>query len=107
LRTSWVAAITESTATDTFSGFDVGCSPAPDSCLLANAEEGSVTWVGPADPGVRQVSIVVASGDNLLLVSRSPTGTYFCQATSGGSTAQGTAPTFSSLDTVPECVGGW
>jgi type IV pilus assembly protein PilA len=107
LRTASVAAIAESTATDTFSGFDVGCSPVPDSCLLANTEEGSVTWVGPGDPGVQQVSIVVASGQDLLLVSRSPTGAYFCQATSAGSSTSGRAASFPALDSIPECTGGW
>ena len=107
LRTAMVAGLTDWSGKDTFTGFDVSCSATPDSCVLANTDESSVTWVGPGDPSVLQVSIVLASGQDLLLVSRSPTGTYFCQATSGGSTTQGNATSFVALDSLPECTGGW
>jgi len=102
-----VAGLTDWSGKDTFTGFDVACGVAPDSCVLANTDEDSVTWVGPGDPGVLQVSIVVASGQDLLLVSRSPTGTYFCQGTSGGAATLGTGASFPALDTLPECTGGW
>jgi type IV pilus assembly protein PilA len=107
LRTAMVAGLTDWSGKDSFTGFDIACGVAPDSCVLANTDEGSVTWVGPGDPDVLQVSIVVASGQDLLLVSRSPTGTYFCEATSAGTTTTGAAASFAALDSIPECSGGW
>jgi type IV pilus assembly protein PilA len=107
LRTAMVAGLTDWAGKDTFTGFDVSCSVTPDSCVLADTNESSVTWVGPGDPAVLQVSIVVASGQDLLMVSRSPTGTYFCEAMSAGSSTKGMAASFPALDSIAECSGGW
>ena len=107
LRTSLVAALTHFTSTDTFDGFGDSCTAAVDSCATAQMAEPSVSWVGPGAPGLLQVSIVVASGGDLLMVSQSSTGTFFCEAQQAGGTFRGRSSAFSGVDTIAECSGDW
>jgi hypothetical protein len=79
----------------------------PDDCSAADAEESSVAWVGNSAPADLEVSIVFATGNNLLLVSRSTTGEFFCIAQSTGQSDRGRGVAFADIDTVPECAGGW
>jgi len=107
LRTALIGGLTYWSEGATFTGFDQGCSSASDSCLVADSTEASVAWVGPGLPGISQVSVVFAGGNSLLLVAPSGTGSYFCVAQSTGQTDRGRADTFSDLDSVTECAGGW
>lgn len=107
LRTGITAGLTYWIDGATFTGLDAGCSAMPDSCSVANTTESSVTWVGPGAPADVQVSIVFATGNNLLLVARSVTGEYFCLAQRTGQSDRGRGAAFADVDEVPECVGGW
>src|ERR1043166_2000704 len=60
LRTALLGGLTYWSGGGTFTGFDQGCSSAGDSCLVADSTEASVTWVGPGQPGVGQISVVFA-----------------------------------------------
>ena len=83
-----------------YSGFDVP---------TAKAEEPSLQWMSPGPPAEKQVDIEVASGDFLLLIGRSRSGTYFCLAQISGNplTDRGKSVNFADIDTVAECTGGW
>jgi type IV pilus assembly protein PilA len=72
-------------------------------------EEPRLTWVDAADPAPGEVSIQVHSGQNLLLVGRSRSGSYFClaQVATSPATDKGRGTSFDAVDTVGECVGGW
>ena len=107
LRTGLTAGLTYWTDDGTFTGFDVGCSAVPDGCGVADGVESSVTWVGPGAPADSQVSIVFATGNNMLLVARSASGDYFCVAQSTGQTDRGRGPAFTDVDSLLKCVGGW
>lgn len=84
----------------TYTGFDVA---------RAQTEDPSVNWTSPGPPPEGEVDIEIASGDELLLVGLSQSGTYFCLAQVSGSpvTDRGTGPKFADVDTVAECTGGW
>jgi type IV pilus assembly protein PilA len=100
LRSSLAAAMTFWAERGVYTGFDV-----PE----ASKAEPSMNWVSPGPPGRGQIDIEVANGGNLLLVSLSDSGTYFClsqQATSPV-TDKGKGAAFSDVDTIPECLGGW
>jgi type II secretory pathway pseudopilin PulG len=107
LRTGLTAGLTYWSDGGTFTGFDVGCSGVPDDCSAADSGESSVVWIGPDAPAARQVSIVFASGNNLLLVARSTAGDFFCVAQSTGQSDRGRGVAFADVDTPPECAGGW
>jgi prepilin-type N-terminal cleavage/methylation domain-containing protein len=107
LHTGVEAALTHWTVGATFSPFDNGCAAAPGSCTLAEAAESSLAWIGNAAPSGDQVAIVVASGNNLLLVTRADSGEYFCISQATGANDRGRGAAFTDVDTVPECAGGW
>ena len=107
LRTGLTAGLTYWTAGATFTGFDSTCSAVPDSCGEAEAAESSIAWVGPGAPSDVEISIVFATGNNLLLVAPSAAGEHFCIAQSTGQTDRGRGVAFTDVDTVPECAGGW
>ena len=107
LRTALVGGLTHWSTGATYTNFDQGCSAAADSCTAADAVETSVEWVGPGQPGARQVSVVFAQGNSLLLVTRSETDEFFCIAQSTGQSDRGRGPTFADVDTLVECAGGW
>ena len=75
----------------------------------ATIEEPHITWVGAVDPVVGQVSIQIHAGQQLLLVGRSRSGSYFClaQLATSPATAKGRGASLASVDTVAECTGGW
>ncbi len=107
LRTGLVAALTQFTSSDTYSGFADNCTATVDSCTTADQSEPSVDWVGNGAPGELQVSIVMASAGDLLMVSRSATGTFFCLAQQGGGTFRGRGAAFGDVDTIAECNTSW
>lgn len=78
-----------------------------DSCTVANGAETSLAWVGPGQPAIPEVSIVLAAGNDLLLAGRSTGGSFFCIARSSGPSEYGRGVAFADIDTLPECVGGW
>jgi type IV pilus assembly protein PilA len=100
LRNGLAAALAFYSETTDFTGFDVSA---------ALREEPSVQWIAGGSPAQGEVSIHVHAGSELLLVSVSSTGRYFCLAQVPGSPAtdrgQGTA--FSAIDTTAECNNGW
>ena len=75
----------------------------------AEMEESSVEWIDGGAPALGQVSIHVHTGQELLLVSVSSTGRYYCLAQVAGSpsTARGQGTAFAQVDTVAECTSGW
>jgi type IV pilus assembly protein PilA len=83
-----------------YTGFDVP---------RAQSEEPNVKWMSPGPPPYRQVDIEIASGDYLLLVGRSQSGTYYCLAQVAGDpvTTRGKSTDFTQVDEVAECTGGW
>lgn len=100
IRTGLVTAMSHYVDKRTYNGFDV---------VTAQAAEPSLDWMSPGPPGETQVDIEVASGDLLLLVGKSRSGTYFCLAQISGNplTDRGHSVNFADVDTVPECTGGW
>jgi type IV pilus assembly protein PilA len=100
VRNALAAAITYYVDGATYTGFDVP---------VAKATEPSLQWVAPAAPVLDQIDIRVALGQELLLISRSRTGTYFCvaQLANSPATDRGSSAIFADIDTVPECGGGW
>jgi type IV pilus assembly protein PilA len=100
IRTGLITAMSHYVQGRTYTGFDV---PA------AEAQEPSLDWMAPGPPDEEQVDIEVASGDFLLLVGKSRSGTYFCLAQISGNplTERGRSVNFVDVDTVAECVGGW
>ena len=100
LRSGLAAAMTYYAARDTYTGFDVA---------VAAASEPSLTWVGAVAPSQREIGIQVAANRELLLVSLSPTGTYWClsQLAMSPATSRGGDPNFANVDETAECIGGW
>jgi type IV pilus assembly protein PilA len=107
LRTGLIAGLTYWADRGDFTGFAANCTAVADSCTAADASESALDWVGPGQPGVSQESIVVASGTDLLLASRTTAGEYFCIAQSAGQADHGRGVVFTDIDTVAECTGGW
>ena len=107
LHTAQVAGLSYWTQGGTFTAFAVDCTGVPDSCNVADAEEASVTWVGPGAPAEQEVSIVEPAGNSLLLVTKAASGDYFCLAQATGGFDRGRAAEFSDVDTMVECAGGW
>ncbi len=100
LRAGLAAAMTYYAARDTYTGFDAA---------VAATSEPSLTWVGAGAPGQNQIGIQTAANRELLLVSLSPTGTYWClaQLANSPATSRGGDAVFANVDTTAECVGGW
>ncbi|MGH2636657.1 MAG: type II secretion system protein [Actinomycetota bacterium] len=75
----------------------------------AETEESSLEWIDGGAPTLGQISIHVHTGQELLLVSVSSTGRYYCLAQVAGSpsTARGQGTAFDQVDTVAECTSGW
>jgi type IV pilus assembly protein PilA len=100
LRSSLAAAMTYWAEGGSYTGFDV---------TEALKAEPSMKWISPGPPARGEMDIEVANGSNLLLVSLSDTGTYFCLAQQASSpvTDKGEGMVFTNVDTVAECIGGW
>lgn len=102
VRSALVAAMSYYTDGDTFTGFGLP---------QAVATEPQLNWVAsnPGGPSVGEISIEVASGQQLLLVTRARSLTYWCIAQVGGSpvTQRGGSTVFANVDTVAECSQGW
>jgi len=79
-----------------------------DAAEATNAEP-NLAWVDGGDPAIGEISIEVASGYNLLLVGKSGSGSYFCiaQVRTHPSTNLGIGSSFTAVDTIAECTGGW
>lgn len=107
LRTAQSAGLVYWAQGGTFTAFDVNCAGVPDSCDVADAEEASVSWVGPGPPAVGEVSVVVAAGNSLLVVTRATSEDHFCIAQSSGQSERGRGAAFGDVDTIVECAGGW
>jgi type IV pilus assembly protein PilA len=101
LRSGYVAASTYYAANNTFTGFDV---PA------AQQAEPGLTWVaGGAAPAYEEISIEVAVGSSLLLITQGSNGTFWCIAQLPGSplTAKGGDPAWANVNTTASCNQGW
>jgi|SRR5581483_5712866 type IV pilus assembly protein PilA len=100
LRTGLAAAMTYYSGTTSYSGFTPS---------TAKAFEASIRWIGAAPPNEGEVSISAASGDQLLLVALSSSGTYWCVAEIPNSpaTAKGQGAAYTDVNTIPQCTGGW
>jgi type IV pilus assembly protein PilA len=107
LRNGLVAALTYWADDGDFTGFDANCNAVTDSCTVADGTESALGWVGPGQPAIPEVSIVLAAGNNLLLAGRTTGGEFFCIARSTGQSEYGRGVAFADIDTVPECAGGW
>ena len=100
LRTGLAAALTNWAEFGSYDGFDE---------TVAAAAEPALAWRPAGDPAAGQIAIQVAGGQDLLLVSRSRSGTYFCLRQLANSPAfdRGRGAAFADVDTAPECTGGW
>jgi len=100
LRSGLAAAMTYYSDRGTFSGYDVP---------TATASEPSLSWVAPGAPGRGEISVHVANGPELLLVSLSSSGTYWCVAQVAGSPAtdRGGDQLFANVDAPAKCSNGW
>lgn len=101
LRNGYLAASTYYATAQRFTGFDVAA---------AQAVEGGLIWVPQGTvPTGTEIAIEWASGDSVLPIERSKTGTYFCIAQVPGSplTSRGGSATYVNVDTTTECTQGW
>jgi type IV pilus assembly protein PilA len=100
LRTSIAAALTEWSESGSYTGFTVA---------VAEAAEPSLHWKDNGAPGTGQIMIQVAAGPDLLLVTKSASGTYFClrQRVNTPVWEKGKGNPFAAVDTLAECTGGW
>jgi type IV pilus assembly protein PilA len=100
LRNGLAAALAYYSESTDFTGFDVP---------QALREEPGVTWIPGGAPTLGEVSIHVHANDELLLVTVSSTGRYFCLAQVAGSPAtdRGQGTVFTDVDTTAECDNGW
>ena len=100
LRNGLLAAKAHHADQATFDGFDDA---------MAESIEPSITWVNGGAPAGSAVSIQVHSGQTVLLVRYSESGTYFCIAETNVSpiTYMGRSSIFADVDTLGECTGGW
>jgi type IV pilus assembly protein PilA len=103
LRTGLAAALTVWAQSGTYASFDQA---------TALAAEPSLDWQGSgSDPGAGEITIqsVGAGGEELLLVTRSGSGTYYCLVQLQNSPAfdKGQAAAFGGVDDASECTGGW
>lgn len=100
LRTALAAGLTYFAETADWTGFNN---------VEAEDAEPSLTWIDGTDPAIGEISIVQASGWDLLLVGESGSGTFFCvaQVHNNPATLRGNAPSFSDLGSTTDCTGGW
>ena len=100
LRTALAAAKTYEAALNTYAGFDVA---------QALAAEPTLDWIQTTPPNRGQIDIQDATGDQLLLIGKSMTDTYFCIAQLPGTPlyAKGQSTLFTDIDTELECTQGW
>ncbi len=100
LRNGLAAAKTFFTDDETYTGFDDAD---------GRALEPSLEWVAAVDPAAGQVAVVIANGNNLLLVSESQSNRHFCIAdqANGPGTTTGSGTAYIDVDTVAECTGGF
>jgi type IV pilus assembly protein PilA len=101
LRNGYLAASTFFASAQTFTGFDVAA---------AQSIENGLNWVASGTvPASTQIAIEFASGNAVLLIQLSKTGTYFCIAQVPGSplTSRGGSTTYANVDTTAECTQGW
>lgn len=105
LRTGLAAALTIWAESSSYLGFDV---------FAAVAAEPSLGWrpsgTNPqAGEIVIQVPGVADDGTELLLITRSRSGLYFCirQLANSPVFDKGQGPTFETIDEVGDCTGGW
>jgi type IV pilus assembly protein PilA len=100
IRTGLITAMSHYVQDRSYTGFDVP---------TAESVEPSLDWMSPGPPDETEVDIEVASGDFLLLVGKSRSGTYYCLGQIKGNplTERGKSVNFADVDTVAECVGGW
>jgi type IV pilus assembly protein PilA len=103
LRTALAAALTVWAEDGTYADFD--------QAAALQAEPG-LDWQGAGvDPDVGEVTIqsTGSGGEELLLVSRSGSGDYFCLVQLEDSPAfdTGQAAAFAGVDDPTECTGGW
>jgi type IV pilus assembly protein PilA len=101
MRTGLAAALSFYSDHGDWTGFDAAA---------AHLEEAHVDWIdAPGPPIAGQVEIHVASGQDLLLVGRSQSGTYFClaQVPNAPATIRGQGATYASVNTTAACSGGW
>ncbi len=100
LRTGLAAALTYYAEFDDWTLFDD---------VEAETAESSLDWVDGGAPGPGQISIQVHSGQDLLLVRESLSGSFFCvaQIATNPATLRGGGATFADVDTIPECTAGW
>jgi prepilin-type N-terminal cleavage/methylation domain-containing protein len=107
LRNGLMAGLTYWSDDGDFTGFDANCTAVADSCTAAGSTESALTWVGPGQPAIPEISIVVSAGNDLLLAARTTDGEFFCIARSTGQSEYGRGTAFTDVDTVPKCAGGW
>jgi len=100
IRTGLAAALTFFAEIGDFTGFDV---------VEAETAEPSLDWMSPGPPATDQLDIEFAASTDLLLISVSKTGTFFCvsQTAISPATDRGMGAQFADVDTIPECTGGW
>lgn len=100
LRTGLAVALTYFSDLGTYDGFDAA---------MAEAMEPALTWNDAGPPPQGEIAIQLAAGRELLLVSLSGSGTYFClsQLANSPATDRGKGAAFADVDTSAECTGGW
>lgn len=101
LRSAYVAASTYYAANQRYTGFDV---------TAAQQAEPAVPWVaGGVAPALGRVSIEVASGDSVLLITLGKGGTYWCIAQVPGSplNKKGGDASWTNVNTTASCNQGW
>ena len=98
LRNGLAAAKTYFTDDDSYLGFDE---------TVGDTIEPSLTWVAFADPAVGEVAVdqPAASGDDVIMVAESGSGTFFCvYDDSPAGTTFGSGAAFAGVDTGAECT---
>lgn len=101
LRNGYLAASTHYATAQSYTSFNVAA---------AQSVESGLNWVASGTmPTGTEIAIEVASGDSVLLIERSATGTYFCIAQVPGSplTSRGRSAIYTDVDTTAECTQGW
>ena len=100
LRSGLAAALIYFAQAGDWDGFDA---------TTADLTEPVLLWIDIGPPTGNQVAIAVHAGQDLLLVRRSTSGTFFCvaQLASSPATDRGSGASFAAVDTVAECMGGW
>jgi type IV pilus assembly protein PilA len=101
LRNGLAAALTYQAGKQDFNGFDVAA---------AYDQESGLKWEATGTvPAAGHVTIQVAAGDQLLLVSRSQSGRFFCVGQIPGTpaTTYGQGANFTDVNTIANCTQGW